>query len=194
MQIYKGPGAQQKAHERDVFNYKEIEYVKDMKKQVNFSYMQSLALCAAYITGVNKESSDLKMFDRSNKTSKQGKKMGPSGNHSANMVGKSKRFGLDRFSAVLDYLVSTQAEECKENRIHGHSLEYYATINSLADEGLLKKYVMKQSGMGDASSAGAAGAGDDLTSVAYKCNFDQSFVEEVAGKIGFLLKEYLLDH
>ena len=65
------------------------------------------------------------------------------------MVGKSKRFSLERFSAILDYLVSTQAEECQENIIHGHTLEYYATINSLAGEGLLKKYVMKVNAAGD---------------------------------------------
>ena len=47
--------------------------------------------------------------------------------------------------------------------------------------------------MGDSSATGAAGAGEDLTSVAYKCNFDQNFVEDVAEKIGFLLKEYLVD-
>ena len=58
--------AKPKAHEKDVFDYKEITYVKDMKKQMNFSYMQSLALCAAYITGTNKESLDLRMFEKSN--------------------------------------------------------------------------------------------------------------------------------
>ena len=65
------------------------------------------------------------------------------------MCGKSKRFSLERFSAILDYLVSTQAEESQENLTHGHTLEYYATINSLAGEGLLKKYVMKVSAAGD---------------------------------------------
>ena len=109
------------------------------------------------------------------------------------MVGKSKRFSLERFSAVLDYLVSTQAEYAQENQVHGHSLEYFATINSLAGEGLLKKYVMKRSAGGDSSATGAAGAGEDLTSIAYKCNFDLNFVEDVSQKIGFLLKEYLVD-
>ena len=90
-------------------------------------------------------------------------------------------------------MVSTQAEDAQENLIHGHSLEYYATINSLAGEGLLKKYVTKRSGMADSSATGAAGAGEDLTSVAYKCNFDQNFVEDVAEKIGFLIKEYIVD-
>lgn len=74
--------------------------------------------------------------------------------------------------------------------MHGHSLEYYATINSLAGEGLLKKYVMKRSAVGEASSSGAAGAGEDLTSVSFKCNFDSNFINEVARKIGFLIEEY----
>lgn len=109
------------------------------------------------------------------------------------MVGKSKRFSLERYSAILDYLMSTQAEHCQENIIAGHSLEYFATINSLVGEGLLKKYVMKRSAVQDSSATGAAGAGEDLTCVAYKCNFDRNFVDEVANKIGFLLNEYLVD-
>ena len=52
---------------------------------------------------------------------------------------------------------------------------------------------MKRSAFGDASATGAAGAGEDLTSVSYKCNFDQNFVEDVAKKIGFLIAEYLVD-
>ena len=65
MYNYGGSGIVQKAHERDVFDYQEITYVKDQKKRMNFSYMQSLALCAAYITGMNKESTDLRIFDKS---------------------------------------------------------------------------------------------------------------------------------
>ena len=100
-----------KDHEMGAFDYETISYVKDMKKQMNFSYMQSLALCAAFITGMNKESTDLRIFDRSNKqnrlkNSKQSKKT----QAALNMVGKSKRFSLERYAAVLDYLVSTQAE------------------------------------------------------------------------------------
>ena len=154
--------------------------------------MQSLALCAAYITGVNKESSDMKLFGNK-ATSKKGAAVKKQTQTRDNMAGKSKRFNLERYSAILDYLISTQAEKSQENLIHGHSLEYYATINSLAGEGLLKKYVMKRSAVGDQSATGAAGAGEDLTSVAYKCNFDRNFIDEVAQKIGFLIKEYLVD-
>ena len=60
-----GPNGGAKDHEKGAFDYEEITYVKDMKKQMNFSYMQSLALCAAYITGMNKESTDLRIFDKS---------------------------------------------------------------------------------------------------------------------------------
>ena len=31
---------------------------------MNFSYLQSLALCAAYITGMNKESMDIRIFEK----------------------------------------------------------------------------------------------------------------------------------
>ena len=75
---------------------------------MNFSYMQSLALCAAYITGVNKESSDLKLFEPTTRKKAQG--AGNKGGKAAkkdNMVGKSKRFSLERYSAILDYFVST---------------------------------------------------------------------------------------
>ena len=90
------------------------------------------------------------------------------------LLGKSKRFTLERYSAVLDYLMSIQAENCYENKeIDGHSLEYFSTINSLAEEGLLKKYVVKRNqGTGDSGATGAAGAGEDLTCVSYKCNFN----------------------
>ena len=75
-----------------------------MRRQMNFSFLQSLALCAAYITGVNKESTDMRIFDRSRQSKpknyalKEGKPA---------LTGKSKRFTLERFSAVLDYLIST---------------------------------------------------------------------------------------
>mmetsp|Transcript_22492 Transcript_22492/g.30105 ORF Transcript_22492/g.30105 Transcript_22492/m.30105 type:complete len:87 (+) Transcript_22492:1599-1859(+) len=85
-----------------------------MKKQMNFSFMQSLALCAAYITGMNKESTDMKIFDRSNKAKNKnsGGNAGNGGNKDSKQItGKSKRFTLERFSAVLDYLISTQAED-----------------------------------------------------------------------------------
>ena len=110
------------------------------------------------------------------------------------MLGKSKRFSIERYCAILDYFVSIQAEQCQENvRTEFHSLDYYTNINSLANEGLLKKYVVKRAGGGDASVHGGAGAGEDLTSVSYKCTYDYNFVKEVADKIEFLLDEYLVN-
>ncbi len=82
-----------------------------MKKQMNFSYMQSLSLCAAYVTGMNKESSDMRIFDRSNMNKPKAGGAGKAAKGKQAFVGKSKRFTLERFSAVLDYLISTQAEE-----------------------------------------------------------------------------------
>ena len=109
---YNNCGAQeQKQHEKNVFSLREITYVEDMKKQMNFSYLQSLALCAAYITGTNKESTDMKIFERSNKNKKGGNTGAGANKEGKSMVGKSKRFTLERYAAVLDYLISTQAED-----------------------------------------------------------------------------------
>ena len=151
-----------------------------------------MALIAGYICGINKESSDLRMFEKSiqhkQRNMKGGSKKGQDGNKAKEFLkGKSKRFSLERYSAVLDYLMSIQAENCYENKeINGHSLEYFSTINSLAEEGLLKKYVVKRTaGTGDSGATGAAGAGEDLTCVAYKVNFDYNWIKEVADKIMF---------
>ena len=54
-----------KAHEMGLFKYDEVTYLEDFKNNINFSYMQSMALIAAYICGINKESSDLRMFEKS---------------------------------------------------------------------------------------------------------------------------------
>ena len=55
------------------FNFREITYLQDSKKNVNFSYMQSLALITAYVAGSNKESLDLKLFERDKAKMKQQK-------------------------------------------------------------------------------------------------------------------------
>ena len=87
--------------------------------------------------------------------------------------------------------MSLYAEECNENKNHGHSLEFYSTLNSLADDGLLKKNVVKRSG-GPDSGTTTGSAEDDLTSVFFKCNFDFNFISDVSKKINFLLEEFLL--
>jgi hypothetical protein len=48
----------------DSFNQREITYLNDFKKAINFTYMQSIALIAAYIAGMNKESMDCKLFEK----------------------------------------------------------------------------------------------------------------------------------
>ncbi len=47
-----------------VWNHKEIAYLKDFKQALNFTFMSSLALCAAYIAGLNRESVDCNMFTK----------------------------------------------------------------------------------------------------------------------------------
>ena len=90
------------------------------------------------------------------------------------MLGKSKRFNLQRFFAILDFILSLYAENCQENALHGHSIEFYATINSLSEDGLLKKTFNKNTLVDGGTSQ--SGASDDLTSVFFKCNFDYNFI------------------
>jgi len=61
-------------------------------------------------------------------------------------------------------------------------LDYLATLNSLAEEGLLKKTIAKKS---DSTL-------DDLSAVAFKCNYDQNFIDEVALKVNFPIQDYLI--
>lgn len=55
----------------------------------------------------------------------------------------------------------------------------------MVEEGLLKKSVIKKTG------AGGDGGADELVNVAFKCNFDYNFIQEVANKIDFHLSDYL---
>jgi hypothetical protein len=61
------------------------------------------------------------------------------------LLGKSKRFNIDRYLAILDYFVHLTAGDTSEAKLIGHSLDYLATLNSLAEEGLLKKSITKKS-------------------------------------------------
>ena len=137
-----------------------------------------MVLISAYICGINKESYDLKIFE--NKGSKikmmQRRETLPKDKQQPYLLGKSKRFNLERFTAVLDFLLSLYAEECNENKNHGQSLEFYSTLNSLADDGLLKKNVVKRSGGLESGTTASGSAEDDLTSVFFKCNFDFNFI------------------
>ena len=174
------------AQEEEVTDHTEITYLSDIKKQVNFSFMQSMALIAAYIAGMNKESSDIKLFDKSQQKHRQQqqpqKEQFNRKEQRHLMVGRSKRFSTDRFLAILHYFLLLTAEETKETKLVGHSLDTLATLNSLAEEGLLKKSVAKKS---DSNL-------DDLCAVAFKCNFDENFVKDVAKKVNFNVDEYLI--
>jgi hypothetical protein len=90
-----------------------------------------------------------------------------------NLKGKSKKFSLERLTAIMDYLVRLEVGASQEflKTSVGHSLDYYATFNSLADMNLLKRYVVKRTAEhGESASANR----DDLTSTAFKCNFHES--------------------
>jgi|TARA_B110001450_G_C17401600_1_gene391966 hypothetical protein len=45
------------------YQYDQITYLQDYKKNANFSYMQSMVLIAGFIAGSNKESTDLRLFE-----------------------------------------------------------------------------------------------------------------------------------
>lgn len=56
--------------EVDLFDYRKINYLQTHKKNINFSYLQSMCLIAAYLSGANKEAMDSRIF-----TKQQHKKM-----------------------------------------------------------------------------------------------------------------------
>ena len=156
---------------QDSFNARQITYLNDYKKSINFTFLQSMALIAAYVTGMNKESLDCKLFDKDKSKMRANKqKADTNTKQKAILTGKTKKFGIDRYFAILDFLLSITAIESYEVKNYGHTLDYLATINSLADEGLLRKSITKNS---DSTL-------DDLSSIAFKCNFDQNFISEVA--------------
>lgn len=175
----------QKNRDSGLIDHSEITYLRDIKKQVNFSFVQSLALCAAYIAGMNKESTDVKLFDvtaRRKHHQQQREQQGKPKEQKQLMVGRSKRFSTDRYLAIIDYLMPLVAPEVSENKLIGHSLDLLATLNSLCDDNLLKKSIAKKS---DSNL-------DDLSQIAFKCNFDEVFVRDVAKKINFEIDEYLI--
>lgn len=46
----------------NLFKFNEMKYLDDYKRNLNFSYIQSLILISAYVAGNNKEAFDTKMF------------------------------------------------------------------------------------------------------------------------------------
>ena len=76
---------------------------------MNFSYVKSICLIAAYIAGSNKDAIDNRLFlkqasgklRRPNKTVDT--KIQVSGQ---NLLGKTKKFPVERFFGIADYLLS----------------------------------------------------------------------------------------
>ena len=171
--------------EHDCYEYDHITYLQDFKKNSYFSFMQSIILIAAFLAGSNKESTDIRLFDidRSKFRCKTGN--ANQAKPGANLLGKTKRFGIDRLTAIVDYLSSLEIDGANECKKLNHSAEFYACINTLVDEDLLKRQGMRAGG-----GSGGAG-GDELVNMGFKCNFDHNFVQDVADKINFRLEEYL---
>jgi hypothetical protein len=84
------------------------------------------------------------------------------------LVGKTKRFVIDRLAGIVDYLTSLEIEGAEECKKLNHTAEFHACINSLVKEDLLKKCVIRSGG----SSIATQTSGDDMIHIGYKCNFD----------------------
>ena len=65
--------SKKRAHEIGRYDWQKINKVEEQRKNINFDYMQSLALIAAYIAGVNNESSDARLFEKSSLQGRHGK-------------------------------------------------------------------------------------------------------------------------
>ncbi len=50
--------------EVDLFDFRKINYLQTHKKKINFSYLQSMCLIAAYLSGANKETMDSRIFTK----------------------------------------------------------------------------------------------------------------------------------
>ena len=50
--------------EMDLFDFRKINYLQTHKKKINFSYLQSMCLIAAYLSGANKETMDSRIFTK----------------------------------------------------------------------------------------------------------------------------------
>ena len=46
----------------DTYQFDHITYVQDVKKNMSFSFIQSIILIAAYCAGSNKEQTDINLF------------------------------------------------------------------------------------------------------------------------------------
>jgi len=144
--------------------------------------MQSIILISAFIAGNNKEQTDIKIFETDQSKYRLRKGNAIEQKQGVNLLGKTRRFTLDRLTAIADYLSSLEIDGSKENKKINHSVEFYSCINSLVQEELLKKQVTRSAG--HANYATCTG-GDELILISFKCNYDVNFVQEVAEKIDF---------
>mgnify|MGYP003842119647 CR=1 FL=1 len=115
--------------DEETYKFDEITYLKDYKKNVNLSYLQSIVLISAFIAGSNREATDIKLFEMDK--SKYRFKKGSAIERSAATLGKTRRFPLERLIAIADYLSSLEIEGSYENTKLNHTLEFYSCINSL---------------------------------------------------------------
>ena len=179
------------AKSAETYSYDQIASLEDHKKNRNFSFMQSLILIAAYIAGSNKESTDGRLFEmekgRHRRVAHQNNTNQAHKDGGQYLLGKTKRFSFDRLLAITQHLASIEIEGATECKLIKHSLDFYACVNTLVNEDMLTKQVMRTGGLTAEISSGA----DNLTSVGLKCNFDHNFIQEVAEKINFQLHEYL---
>lgn len=131
-------------------DYNKIKFLEDQKANKDQPRMQSIVLLAAYIAGTNKESSDVRLFDverskwRGGRGHQAGGQVAPtSKTQGALLVGKTKRFTIDRLVAIAQFLASMMLEGCDEHLLVNQSADFYACANTLVTEGLLKKASMR---------------------------------------------------
>lgn len=56
------------------------------------------------------------------------KNRGTDKNKGINMIGKTKKFGLERLCAIIEYMVSLYAAGCKENLNLNRSIDFNACV------------------------------------------------------------------
>lgn len=95
------------------------------------------------------------------------------------LVGKTRRFTIDRLVAIAQFLCHLEIENSLECQNVNQSFDFYSCINTLASEDLLKKSTFKSVG------AQTSGNSDELVNISFKCNFDNAFVQDIADKINF---------
>jgi hypothetical protein len=163
-----------------------INYLETYKMNINFSYIKSVCLVAAFVAGFNRDIMDQRFFLKSvlgkmRRTTKADPKSQVAGQ---NLMGKTKKFPIERFFGIADFLLSILASDSTEQKNISRSLDFQAAVNSLVEEGFLRRTANKK-------SDGVAVSSEDLTQIFLKCNYDRNFIEEVAKKIDFKIEEYL---